>query len=92
MVFGEDVLANGDDLLEQRHGLFDPAVGFVGSCEHMLRREPGRVVFSEMTIPPLASLLQTPNSFPDPSIHSQTLSNPEQQIRSLLYIKLFAML
>ena len=47
MVFGEDSLANGDDLLEQRDSLFDLAVGSVGYCERVLRCEPVRVVFGE---------------------------------------------
>lgn len=33
VVFGEGSLVNGDDLLEQRHSLFDLAVGLVGYDE-----------------------------------------------------------
>jgi hypothetical protein len=47
VVFGEDLLSYGDDLLKQRNGLFDLAVGSVGYCEFVLRREPVRVVFGE---------------------------------------------
>ncbi len=47
VVFSEGFGLNGDDLLEQRHNLFDLAVGFVGYCERMLRRELVGVVFGE---------------------------------------------
>ena len=92
VVFGEGSFLKGDDLLEQRDGLFDLAVGPVGNGEIVLRAEPVRVVLGEVTIPPLASLFQTPCSFLNPSIYSQAPSYLEQQIRLLFNIKLFAML
>ena len=47
MVFSEGLLADGDNLLEQRDSLFDLAVSFVGSYEIVLRAKPGGVVFGE---------------------------------------------
>jgi hypothetical protein len=77
VVFSKGFSLNGDDLLEERYCLLDLVVGLVGYCERMLRREPVRVVLDEMMIPLLINLFQTPNSFLDPSIRSQALSNPE---------------
>ncbi len=47
VVFGEGSFLKGDDLLEQRNGLFDLAVGLVGNGEIVLRAELVRVVFGE---------------------------------------------
>ncbi|KAL2168266.1 hypothetical protein VTG60DRAFT_234 [Thermothelomyces hinnuleus] len=50
VVFSEGFVTNSKDLLEQRDGLFDLAVGLVGPGERVLRREPVGVVFSERLV------------------------------------------
>ncbi len=78
VVFNKGLFAKGDDLLEQRGGLLNLAVSLVGNSEGVLQAEPVRVVLGEVTIPPLASLFQTPYSFLNPSIYSQAPSYLEQ--------------
>ena len=62
MVFSEGLLTDGDNLLEQRNSLFNLAVGFVGSCEIVLRAKPGGVVLGESLLTDGDNLLEQRDS------------------------------